>query len=46
MITLKIGSLVPEVGVPSVDELVLSKVEGGQAHRHGVYAPRDFESIP
>ena len=22
----------------------LSEVEGGQAHRHGVEAPRDFES--
>jgi hypothetical protein len=28
--------LVPEVGIPSVNELVLSNVEGGQAHRHGV----------
>jgi hypothetical protein len=36
--------MVPEVGIPSIDELVLSKVEGGQAHRHGVEAPRDFES--
>jgi len=24
----------------------LSEVEGGQAHRHGVEAPRDFESRP
>jgi hypothetical protein len=38
--------MVPEVGVPSIDELVLSEVEGGQAPRHGVEAPRDFESIP
>jgi hypothetical protein len=30
--------LVPEVGIPSVNS--------GQAHRHGVEAPRDFESIP
>ena len=30
----------PEVGIPSIDELVLSEVEGGQAHRHGVEAPR------
>jgi len=28
--------LVPEVGIPSINELVLSEVEGGQAHRHGV----------
>ena len=31
-------SLVPEVGIPSIDS--------GQAHRHGGEAPRDFESIP
>jgi hypothetical protein len=30
--------LVPEVGIPSIDS--------GQAHRHGMEAPRDFESIP
>jgi hypothetical protein len=41
-----LGKLVPEVGIPSIDELVLSEVEGGQAPRHGVEAPRDFESIP
>jgi hypothetical protein len=44
--TLPTGSLVPEVGIPSINELVLSEVEGGQAHRHGVDAPRDFESRP
>ena len=38
--------MLPEVGVPSIEELVLSEVEGGQAHRHGIEAPRDFESIP
>ena len=37
--------MVPEVGIPSFRELVLSEVEGGQAHRHGVEAPRDFETI-
>jgi hypothetical protein len=30
------GDLVPEVGIPSVNS--------GQAHRHGVEAPRDFET--
>ena len=37
-------SLVPKVEISSIGELVLSKVEGGQAPRHGVEAPRDFES--
>ena len=36
--------MVPEVGIPSIDELVLSECEGGQAHRHGVVAPRDLEA--
>jgi len=30
--------MVPEVGIPSINS--------EQAHRHGVEAPRDFESIP
>jgi hypothetical protein len=31
-------SSVPELGILSIDS--------GQAHRHGVEAPRDFESMP
>jgi hypothetical protein len=36
-------SLVPEVGVPSVNELVLSNVEGGQARLLG-FEPRGILS--
>ena len=38
--------MAPEVGIPSLNELVQSEAEGGQAHEHRVGAPRDFESIP
>jgi len=35
--------MAPEVGIPSLNELVQSEAEGGQAHEHRVGAPRDFE---
>jgi len=38
--------MAPEVVIPSLNELVLSEAEGGQAHENRVEAPRDFESIP
>jgi len=35
--------MVPEVGVPSIDELVLGEVERGQAYRYTVKALQNFE---
>jgi len=38
-------SLVPEVEIPSIDELVLSEVEGGQVHQHGGRPPKHFRTL-
>ena len=35
--------MAPEVVIPSLNELVLSEAEGGQAHENRAEAPQDFE---